>query len=47
MSLNSAPEMSGRHPRFERAALTTWTVTMVAYLVWLLAYAAVEFRPSS
>jgi hypothetical protein len=45
MSLDSARD-APRLARFERYALTVWAISMIAFLVWLLAYAAVEFRPS-
>jgi hypothetical protein len=33
-------------PSFERYALALWAITMLAFLAWLILYAALEFRPS-
>ncbi len=46
MSVNSASDRRHGRRRFERYALAVWAVTMLAFLGWLLTYAALEFRPS-
>lgn len=31
---------------FERGARLTWVLTMAGFLVWLIVYTVLEFRPS-
>lgn len=46
MSVNAAKQMTPGRRRFERYVLTAWAVTMLAFVVWLLIYTVLEFRPS-